>query len=150
MSFATWDHTNGMMFMSIPHFLESHETGTMIEPTISRMGLWQDIAALILELMWLIVMIRFQFAPMTGVYLMNLWMSRRRRYGSQAIKFTDFIVDDVASKTTCPKLVPWPFRHKQRMRKGEICFVEYPLELCIQPEIVRKVADSAHNIVTIY
>jgi hypothetical protein len=29
--------------------------------------------------------------------------------------------------------------------------VEYPLELCIQPEIVRKVADnSAHNIVTIY
>jgi hypothetical protein len=28
--------------------------------------------------------------------------------------------------------------------------VEYPLELCIQPEIVRKVADSPHNIVTIY
>jgi hypothetical protein len=52
----------------------------MIDFTILRMGLCQDIAAMILDLMRLIVMIPFQFAPTTGVDLTNLWMSRCRAF----------------------------------------------------------------------
>jgi hypothetical protein len=46
----------------------------MIDFTILRMGLCQDIAAVILNLMRVILMIRLQISRITVVELMNLWM----------------------------------------------------------------------------